>query len=66
VFGASARIGLRLQQVVEAFIAEPLDFRCRKRRSEQNLGDELEGGRQPIGWHFDADAQRVPASVRME
>ena len=64
--GAAARIGLRLQQVVEPLVTQPLDLPRRERGSEQDLREELEGLAEPGGRDVDAHAGRVPAGVRMD
>ncbi len=56
LFGPSARVGLRLQEIVQA----------RKGRPQQDFGDELERGGKPLGGDFDARAKRIPAGVGME
>ena len=57
---------LRLQQVVEALVAQALDLVRREGRVEQHLGEELERLAQPRRRHLDADARRVPAGVGVQ
>jgi hypothetical protein len=64
--GPPARVGLRLQQVVEPFVAQPLDLVRWEGRPEQDLGQELESGAQPRRRHVDADAGGVPAGIGVE
>jgi len=63
---ASARIGARLEQVVEPLVAEPLDLPFREGGMEDHLGEQLEGGLQPVPRDVDARGQRVPAGLGME
>ena len=66
VVGAAARVGLRLEQVVHALVAEAIDLRRGERRLLRDLGGERERGREPLGRHLDADRQAVPAGLGVE
>ena len=43
--GAAARIGLRLEEVGQALVAEPVDLALRERRPAHDLREQLERGR---------------------
>ncbi len=64
--GPSSGIGLRLEQVVEALIAQALDLTLWEGRVEQDVGEELQRRCKPARRHIDADARRVPSGLRME
>ena len=64
--GPAARVGLRLQQVVQPLVPQSIDLVGREGRAEQDLGEELEGGRQPRRRHVDTDARGVPAGLGVE
>ena len=66
LLGAPSRIGLGLEQVVEALVAQALDLGRREGRPQQDLRDQLERRRQPVGRHLHARAQRVPAGIRVD
>ena len=64
--GAPARVGLRLEQVVEPLVTKALDLVRREGGVEQDLGKELQGGLEARGRHVQAHARRVPAGLGME
>ena len=63
---ASARVGLRLEQVVQPLVAKALHLVLGKGRSEQDLGRQLQGRRQALRGHVHADRQGVPAGIGMQ
>ena len=63
---SAPRIGLDLEEVVQALVAQPFDLGFREGRVEQDLGDEVQGRFEPGGRHVDPDGQRVPAGVGVE
>ena len=58
------RVGLDLEEVVQALVAQPFDLGFREGRVEQDLGDQLEGRFEPGGRHVDPDGQRRPSRRR--
>jgi len=66
LIGTAARVGPCLEQVVESLVPEPLDFRWREGRVEDDLGEERERRLQASCRDVDADAHRVPAGLGVE
>ena len=62
----SARVGLGLEQVVEALVAEAVDLGDREGRMQDDLGQQVERLREPIGGHVQPGGQRVPAGLGVE
>ena len=60
LLGTTARIGLCLEEVVQALVAESFDLGLREGRAQQDLGHELERRLEPGGRHV--DRRRVRAS----
>ena len=60
------RVGLDLEEVVQALVAQPLDLGFRECRVEQDLGDQLQRRFQASGRDVDPDGQRIPAGVGVD
>ena len=63
---ASPGVGPDLEDVIEAFVADPLDLGLGERRVGDDLTQQLEGGLEARGRHVDPHGVRVPARVGME
>ena len=63
---APAGIRLGLEQVVETLVAQALHLACREGGSQQELGEELQGGLEAARGHVHSGTQRVPAGVGVE
>ena len=64
---AAARVGLGLEEVVQALVAQALDLGDREGRSAAaGPRPRARGRRQPVGRHVDADGQRIPAGIGVE
>ena len=66
LIGPAPRVGPCLEQVVESLVPEPLDFRWREGRVEDDLGEQRERRLQASCRDVDADAHRVPAGLGVE
>ena len=63
---ASARVGLGLEQVVQALVAKTVHLDDRERRVQEELGEEFHRLREPVGRHVQPGGHRVPAGLGME
>ena len=64
--GAPARVGLRLDDVGQALVAEAVDLRFRERGPADDLGQQLQRGTEPRGRDVHARRRRVPAGLGVE
>ena len=61
-----AWLGPGLEQVVQAFLAQPIDLTRREGRVRRELGQEGKGGLESGNRHLHADRRSVPAGVGVE
>ncbi len=66
LLGPPPWIGARLEQIVEALLAKPVDIRRREGRPLEHLGEQRQRRREPDGRHLDPGRGGVPAGFRME
>ena len=66
LFHAPARVGLGLEQVVEALVPQAVHLGDGEGRVQDDLGEQVEGLRQPIGGDVEPGGQCVPAGLRVE
>ena len=66
LFHAPARVGLGLEQVVEALVPQAVHLGDREGRVQDDLGEQVERLREPIGRDVEPGGQCVPAGLRVE
>ena len=66
LLGAAARVGLRLEDVVQPLVAHARDLVGGERRPEQDLGQQVERLRQPVRGDVQARREGVPARVGVD
>ena len=62
----STRLGCRLQQVVDALLAQPVDLVGRQRRVEEHLGHQVQGRAEVPARDLGRGDQRLPAGVGVD
>ena len=64
--GSAARIGLGLEEVIEALVAHPLHLTLREGGVQQDFRQQLQGWLQAAGRDVDAQRRGIPAGLGMQ